>query len=455
MISRTLYLLFFYYLVLEGAARKWLFPSASNELFLLKDLLLIGALSVLYSVESHKLAALRPLALQEFEKTLFFFWGFFVLVGLAVAGFSLTGFIGLRYYIIPLLMLPLQPLVAFDELQLERFFRDFLVLSALICMLGFVQFTSASDAPINRYSWSPNSEMDVATFGEVTQRITDASYVRITGTFSYISPYASYLQFAFFCAIGMFVVARSERARLLYAAIIVGILANLFMTGSRAPAIASILVATLFLPNVRAALGKRFGVIGVGLGLVTVVSGVWLIGDLVSALLERNEAAGDATPRIYGALLMPFFTFMESPFWGEGIGATFLGLGELTGSGQFQYRFDEVIQDRLAVEVGLFGYTFFLFFKIYFLVSTWRFHRRTVGFHTRVWSLVSFSYQLTLMWTIPLYNSVAAIFYFFSIALYMWLRGLEDERVQALRRVSNDGPPHSGLSRMPASGLGR
>jgi hypothetical protein len=147
-------------------------------------------------------------------------------------------------------------------------------------------------------------------------------------------------------------------------------------------------------------------------------------------MIERNESAGDATDRIAATLLFPIYTVGNSEFWGEGLGATFLGLGQLLGTGRFEYRFDEVFQDRLAVEVGILGYVFFLVFKVYFIAATWRFMRRTRTFSIKVWSLVSLTYQVSLLWSVPIYNSVAMIFSFFSIALFVWLRRIDENAIE-------------------------
>lgn len=448
MIARRFYVIFLYYLVFEGAARKWLLPSASNELFLLKDVLLGAAVAALHVLERKRLTAIGPLSFKPHESAMWQLWLVIVLVGVAVTGFSLTGLIGLRYYLVPLMVLLVHPVLASTPQELETFFGRYLALCGAVCVLGFVQFNSAPDALINRYSWSPNSEMDVATFGEVSERASDHSFVRITGTFSYISPYVSYLQFAYFAALAMFMTARSERGRLWYAVLLTGILANLFMTGSRGPTLMCLMLSMLFLPSLRRALGGKFGFVGLVLGTAVLAGGMWMARDVAVALLERHEAAGDAGERIYGALFLPFLTFAHTDFWGEGLGSTFLGLGQLSGSGSFEYRFDEVMQDRIAVEVGLPGYAFFLALKVYFLLSTWRLLRRTRNFSIKVWTMASFAYQALLMWTIPLYNSIAAVFYFFSIALFAWLRRLDDrERAMA-------GSAHALSGHSPSIGAG-
>jgi hypothetical protein len=421
MISRRIYVFFLYYLVLEGAFRKWVWPEISNELFLLKDLLLVFAVGVLYAIERSRLRAAGALHFAPLEGTLFQIWVVIAFIGAAATGFSLTGVIGLRYYLIPLLVFLVHPVLARTPKELEGFFDGYLALCFVICCLGFVQVTSGQDALINRYSWAPNSDIDVATFGEVADR-GELAFVRVTGTFSYISPYASYLQFMYFVALGMFLMASNERMRVWYAVLIAGILANLFMTGSRGPTVGCLLIGLLFVPQLKKALGGKFAFFGLFFGVLAMGAGIWLARDIIDALIARNQAAGDADVRVSSALFFPYSTVVESSFWGEGVGATFLGLGQLTGAGGIDYRFDEVLQDRLAVEVGVLGYIFFLVFKVYFLIATWQLVRRSESSSVRVWALVSFAYQASLGWIVPMYNSVAMTFYVFSISLYAWLK---------------------------------
>jgi hypothetical protein len=442
--------MFLYYLVIEGALRKWALPSASNELFLLKDVILGAAVLVLYAIDRRRLRQIGTLTFTPTEGSLWQLWIAITFAWTLLAGFSLTSVIGLRYYLVPLLVLLIQPVLARNIGELERFLDRYLTVCVGVCLLGFVQFSSPSDSLINRYSWSPNSEMDVATFGEVSEyaEAGESARVRITGTFSYISPYAAYLQFLYFAAIGMLLTARSERSRLWFAIATAAILANLLMTGSRGPTFGSLLIGIVFIPSLRKVLSKGFGFVGMFFGLVALIGIGWLAQDVGFAFIARTEGAGDAVDRVMGALFFPVYTIAQSSFGGEGVGYTFLGLGQLTGTGVYEYTFNEVTQDRLAVEVGIVGYIFFLIFKIYFLLATWRFVRRTRNFSVRVWALVSFSYQLSLVWGIPLYNSVAMFFYFFSISLFVWLRRLE-QRQQA--QIATGGGRNSEYSARAAS----
>jgi hypothetical protein len=390
---------------------------------------------VLATIDRSRRSTAGPLEFNRLERAIWLLWLVITFGAFLAAGFTMLGIIGLRYYLAPLLLLLAHATLARDPAQFRLFARHYLWLAGAVCVLGFFQFASPPDAVINRYSWSPNSDMDVATIGEVAGRVGEETYVRITGTFSYISPYASYLQLVLFLAIGMLLTTATAAGRLCYSALVIAILVNLFMTGSRAPVLVSLLLGLLFAPQVKRMLGGRFGFIGLAVGAVIFLVGAFLAQDVARALVERNEMAEDASGRIAGTLLMPLHTIAQSPFWGEGLGKTFLGLGELTGAGTFSYLFDEITQDRLAVEVGIPGYLFFVAVKLYFLLATWRLARNAQVVFVQVWAMVSFAYQASLVWSIPLYNAVAAFYYFFCLALYVWLRGIERAAARSSRQA--------------------
>lgn len=418
----TLYTIFLYYVVFEGAFRKWIFPAATNELFLLKDVILFAALFCLWI--SQRAGIKTYYHFNPTETAIWQIWVGIACAGLAISGFSLSGFAGFRYYIAALPILVLQAYYTPSTVEIREFFARYMLVCLGVCLLGFAQFASPPDAAINSYAWSPSSEMDVATFGEVSERASfgRTSLVRITGTFSYIAPYAAYLQFMFFVCLGMLLVTNSDRSRLFYAGCLLLVIANMLMTGSRAPVFISMLLATLFLPDFARTLRGQSIYLNAAVGLVAIVFGLWLLTDLIGALAERHTIAQDAGDRMSGAFFMPIYTVMRSPWIGDGVGATFLGMGQLTGTGISQFKFDEVFQDRLGVDVGVFGYLFFLAFKIYFLFATYSLVRRARTADIRIWALVSFAYQASWIWTVPIYNAVACVFYFISIALFAVLR---------------------------------
>ena len=91
--------------------------------------------------------------------------------------------------------------------------------------------------------------------------------------------------------------------------------------------------------------------------------------------------------------------------------------------------FEEVIMDRIGIEVGIIGYLLVLLVKIFYLLETFRFYRRCPYEDIRVWVLVAFLLQISTLWNIPIYNSTAAAFYFASLAIFFKMREFTKERL--------------------------
>jgi len=155
--------------------------------------------------------------------------------------------------------------------------------------------------------------------------------------------------------------------------------------------------------------------------------------------------AADAPERISNAAFMPYFTLTETDLLGQGLGQSFLGLGEATAGETFSgYIFDEVRVDRVGSELGSLCYLVFLLVKIYWLVISAATFLGARDATVKTIALVSLSYQASLLWTIPIYNSVANIFYFLSIAMVCIMRR-EQAAALALPPMATAPPLAAGL----------
>ncbi len=419
---RKLIYLYLIYIVAEGALRKWVLPEFSNQIFILKDFILAGAFIAM---------ANDP---QDFRDTRFLtkgevgLWG--IWVGLfclfaILAGFSITTFAGLRYYLaaVPLAFV-VAPFIKNWE-TLERLVMVALYLTIGVCILGFIQYASPTDSAINQYAWKPVESDVISTFGVQDDQALGLAIdrARITGTFSYISTYASFLQFVFMIAWVAALTIRSRKYQLVAFAALLVIFINIAMTGSRAPLVIAVALSIpFFIVLVRSA-QTRGSQIGAVLVLITAMTvGLYFFSDPISLVLARDQSAGDAEERITGAIFTPIATFMSSSLLGQGMGTTFGGLAEwgIVTTADFEY--DEVNLDRIGVETGVIGYLFALIVKVVYLAKTWKLVRRARSHEIRVWTLAILGYQLALLWSIPVYNSVANAFYFSALGLFYWLR---------------------------------
>jgi hypothetical protein len=253
---------------------------------------------------------------------------------------------------------------------------------------------------------------------EVSDETSRWTAARITGTFSFISTYGVFLQFVWLCGIGLLLRPCSFKRAIVIGAGMGLILANMFMTGSRGVVLVSLVFSIpfgwLWLSNAlrtNARLTWRFW------GIICFwVFALIVIPVLMNAVVERSTQAEDSNKRIMGSLLMPVYTLDQASLMGSGIGETFLGIGEVQGtSGIPDMQFEEIVQDRVGVEFGTLGYLFFLMAKVLFAFSAFKLFLSARSEYVRVWSTVFLMYQLEFLWQIPVYNAVAAIFYFASI----------------------------------------
>ena len=438
--TAVLFKTFLLYILIEGAIGKWLWTGHSIELFALKDALLLSALACLVLFERDRLRSVVG-AYTGGETMIWMTWIVIALVALVVSEFGLVSLVGLRYYLAPLPILILFPATFPTGNELFRFLQRYALLAIPICLLGVIQFISPADSLINSYSWSMASSSDVSTFGSVDASSSDLmfSYVRVTGTFSYISTFAAYLQFAVFLSLAMFLLAPTERQRLVFATTATLIFLNILMNGSRANFAITLVLSLPFFRFALPAIKQRYGaVLGVAAGLMMAGAALFLASDLFSALAQRNQYAGDAAERVFGSLLMPLHTISDGSLLGAGLGQSFLGLGEATsGRTVSEYIFDEIAHDRIAAELGTMCYLFFLGVKIYFLAATFALFLRSRALPMKVLALLTLAHQASLLWQIPVYNAVGNSFYFCSIALFCWLRQREATRAHQQSQVAS------------------
>jgi len=452
---RKLIVLFFAYLIIEGALRKWLFPEASAELFVLKDVILIvGFVAYLAADPKASFSYLRLGELMPWILWVLFVLGFFL-----AREPSLAGIAGLRYYLAPLPLLVLVPYAIGELRNLQRAAFAVLLVTIPLCILGIIQYVSPLDSEINRYAWITVDRGDVSTFG-FTEDLAlgiELGRPRITATFSYISTYAAYLMFAVLAAWAVLAGPADTRMMLFASASLLLIFANLAMTGSRAPMAMSVALSIPFAYMVLKKIWRSQSPATAILALLVPMLGAFtlVIVDAFEALALRAQDAGDTDERILGTLLLPFSTLLGIEPFGRGIGGTFGGMAELREGAALVEGFKEVDEDRVGVELGHAGYLLVLYLKCVFLYKSWVLYRECAKApDLQVWALTALAVQLGSVWQIPFHNAVASSFYFASLGLFLWVRG--EFGVRAARNTGTYRPPaRSFITASRNSGAGR
>jgi hypothetical protein len=269
----------------------------------------------------------------------------------------LVGVWGLKAHLLYASLILLLPL-AFSNLDnLFRWLvRAYPWVVVPVCALGFVQLAAPADSFINQ---QVRGGIDmISYFGE-------AGLVRITGTFSYITGMAVFVQVTSMLGVGLFL--GGARSRLF----LVGLgfaVAALPATGSRA-VIAVAAISTLIM--LFTALASHLIGMRVMVRFVTVIAILGAISLLTQdatwvALQERTESAAELvgdTGRVFTAFTNAFSFFNVAGIFGFGSGSTNYGAFALVNDvAPFSWLpadiYFEEESGRLVLELGVLGWFF-------------------------------------------------------------------------------------------------
>ena len=356
----------FLLLVLEGALRKWVLPQASEMIYFLKDVILMGAYFNFYGLSSFKEKLPKQGKIVNLLIFISISWCIFQVFNPSL-GSPLVGIFGLRGYLIYLPLIWMIPYLFESEDELYKFLRSHLLLTIPVGIIGIVQFFSPASSWINAYA---NEEAVVkATFGVTTS-------VRITGTFSYISGYASYLLICFGLLVIMLSVKQSREWQLVSAIELLLVTVNSFMTGSRT----TIFTEVLFLVGyfLIKGLAKPISILRLMQRLtlpiiaISIVAFIWF-RPAVEAFWERTTVNKDVSGRIVGSFTEPlqFIKFKELD--GYGTGATHQAAPMLRQilnlpTGEKIPTYYEAEMGRILLELGPLGFLFWYGLRVSILI---------------------------------------------------------------------------------------
>jgi hypothetical protein len=350
-------------LVFEGAIRKWVLPGSEDLVYFAKDVVLLGCYAGFFG----KNGRLARLARVPPGLTALLVAGA-VYGGLAIANPGepsiLIGLFGLKSYFLYIPLIFIVPAMFDSEAELTRFLYRYALLAIPVGVLAAVQFRSPSSGMINTYAWNPADTSQVITFGS-------SSEVRVTGTFSFITGYSTYV-FMITLVILALLAARRWRIRgnlPLLAALFFSLI-GMLMTGSRGPVLQLILVLPVYLwfsvvkaRGGAAALGRILVVFAVGAALVSQA-----FFPAAEAFLTRAQSRGDVPSRILSPFVDPYYAFKVGGFLGQGIGITHQAAEKLgapapppglTGLPTGTEEVFEGESGRVMAELGLVGFVLF------------------------------------------------------------------------------------------------
>jgi hypothetical protein len=369
-------------LIFEGALRKWAFPGAQDLVYFAKDVFLLGTYGGFLRDRARLRYRLPVVPALYLTLALVALLGLFQVFNPRLPNL-LVGVFGFKAYFFYAPLLFILPVTFATDAALMTFLRRYTLLAVPVGLLAVAQFFSPPSSILNTYARS-NEEMGyIATFGS-------SEYVRVTGTFSFITGYTSYLLATSILLLGLLGAGRWRlRGNLpLFGALGMTAL-GILMTGSRGPIL---MLAALFpiywwLGVLREkGGGATFGRLILGLSLVGAFL-AWAGADALDAFYGRAQGMADVPGRIASPLVAPLQVLPHAGLFGYGIGATHQTAVALAPAlvpySWLQGLIIEVETGRVMVEMGPLGFLLVYFLRILLavlairqiLVLRTRFHR--------------------------------------------------------------------------------
>lgn len=304
--------------VFDGALRKWVMPGQSLILFVLKDVVLVGAFA-LFSLNHSPFQFPQPVKWTWLPLLLILYIYIVVLQAFNFTQPNLAvRVLGLKAHLayLPLLVLFPALLASLRRFTPEQLLLGYMGFVALpVMLLGIYQFFQPTNAWINRYVSGTENVAGIA------------GHPRITGTFSYIAGMTRFLLFNTLLGFGVLVGGlMTDRRWLTWSgAVFLGLcLIVLPMPGSRGPVyLSGVLIAgisVLLLQRRRGGLSILLGVL-----LAVVVAGAVVtqanVGEGWMTLQSRIETVDDTEGRIEGMFMGPIRGIKQAGLFGYGVGS--------------------------------------------------------------------------------------------------------------------------------------
>lgn len=407
--------------VIEGALRKWALPQASQLIYFLKDFVLIGAYLSYFggsrpnnrlTVKDETIKGLAYLAtlwclLEVFNPSL---------------GSPIIGIFGVRNYLLYIPLMWMLPTLFQSEEELYKYLRAYLLLLIPICLLAIAQYFSPPESPLNVYA--ADIEQEIALSG---------GRVRVTGTFSYLAGYSTYLGICFCFLLSLVTKKQTQLWKWLTIVELSLVAVTSFMTGSRG----LIILLVLFLigyfclegvKNFSALinfLGKFFLPAILGLVLVTTKSQVAI--DSFEARASNSE---DILPRIISMFTEPFIFAQHALFDGYGAGATFQAneairsIFKLSAGDRIPVYFENET-GRIALELGIIGFFIWYGFKIVLLMAMWKVYQQIKRPFLKQLAVCIFLFQAVTFTGQLVFNHTANLYHWFFNGFIFLLPQLE------------------------------
>jgi hypothetical protein len=414
----------FVLLVFEGALRKWAFPSAQAQMYLVKDGILLAAYLGFILDSRRKRPEPKGIGLIKIILVISFVWGCIEVFN-PNSPSIVVGFMGLKSYFLYVPVAFILPYAIKSREHLFVLIRRYIIIAIPVAVLGFIQIAAGPASSLNVYvGTSEDTPAMAAHFGQ-------KEFVRTSGTFSYVSGYAVFLTFIAFLGIG-YNMAHGWRLKNNITPIVALTLVAgaMFTTGSRGPI--WMLLASgpviLWLAARSRVLSPQIAVRVFILVPVIAILALNISPEAVEAFKERLAETQDTSAytleRLYQAPWETMGVLSYAPILGVGIGTTHSAALVIMGTDPWWLGglMTEAEMARVTHEQGPIGLllTYSLRFLIPAFALRWAMRFKDPAY--RVLGIALAVYLTQGIWSSIILNATANLFYWgaFGVVLAMW-----------------------------------
>jgi hypothetical protein len=371
-------------IIVEGAVRKWFMPSATEAVYFYKDVLMAATL-IGYFRKRRKTPFIVKNRLRLFLITISVFL-LYVVISIGAAGEThpLIWVLGLKAYCLYIPLAFIAPRAFPEKERLIGFLKWYLLIVLPVAAIGVMQFLDTnSSSAINRYAVGEQSigRANIATFSTAA----GSYFVRITGTFSYVTGLSIYLPIMFGLLLAMTSLYRKRElgrgSRILYYSALGASVVLAFMTGSRGSVLAMVIIAVVFYVFTSGRqMVRRLRQIAT-VGTIVFVAFALVLPEAYDAFYNRTfggeSQVNEGWDRIASALSLPIEESSYAGLFGYGIGlsqnATPVLMRRLGLERDKPLPMDsEGEPGRVMLELGMIGFVLYTLLRLAVLVTVWR-----------------------------------------------------------------------------------
>ncbi len=397
----------------EGAIRKWLLPQASELVYFLKDIILLGAYCKFFLAPDLDVRRWR----LDVPAGLIIAICFMVVMTGAFntnIGSPILAAYGVKIYLWYLPLAFMIPYLFRSDKEMANVLFVYSLFAIPICLLGIAQFFAGPESWINVYARTQFVEMQqVSTFGAGSEK------ARITGTFSYITGHSTFVQFFFSLCFGLLSGLTDKRRWVILLIILPLLAANALMAGSRG-AVFTMLASAAFFTAIsiftKVGSGKDVVPYLMLAGAVIMIGVSSFFGSAVKEFENRRHNAGDSVlERVFNPFETVLIAAKEVGMSGYGIGMSHPATEAMRTTlkippPRLRCPVYDSESGQVLAELGFLGFMLWYALRLMMLVNCWDAFRKAPPSMYQSLALIFFCYQAISLTGSMVLNHTANLF---------------------------------------------